>query len=80
MLDLFKKVRFLKERKMEKFFQKVPNFFYVPLAELLQKPRKVQLSNFRNDFSQVTVQFQDSVAKAGLFFPGLCLKPGLPCS
>ncbi len=27
MLDLFKNVGFWKERKMEKFFQKVPNFF-----------------------------------------------------
>ena len=34
MLDLFKKVGFLKERKMENFFQKVPNFFYVTLARV----------------------------------------------
>jgi hypothetical protein len=34
MIDLFIKVRFLIERKMEEFFPKVPNFFYVTQAEL----------------------------------------------
>jgi hypothetical protein len=38
MIDLLKKVGFLKERKMEKFFPKVPNFFRVTYAELLEKP------------------------------------------
>lgn len=34
MIDLFIRVRFWKERKMEEIFPKVLNFFYITQAEL----------------------------------------------